>query len=180
MAINLVVAITDYDWFRALQVREDWPEVNFWAPFGTNFRALQPGELFLFKLHAPRNFIVGGGVFAQAMTLPCSLAWETFKEANGAGDLAQMRARILRYRNADHDDRTDFPIGCRILDSGLFQKRRGMASGSCGLADPHPKRSRPTQLTVKTVSNFGNGRTTQSPSRSAALPRSGCALASPH
>jgi hypothetical protein len=28
------------------------------------FRALQPGELFLFKLHAPLNFIVGGGVFA--------------------------------------------------------------------------------------------------------------------
>lgn len=40
MAVNLVVAITDYDWFQALRVREDWPEVNFWAPSGTNFRAL--------------------------------------------------------------------------------------------------------------------------------------------
>jgi hypothetical protein len=29
MAVNLVVAITDYDWFQALRVREDWPEVNF-------------------------------------------------------------------------------------------------------------------------------------------------------
>ena len=26
--------------FQALRVREDWPEVNFWAPSGTNFRAL--------------------------------------------------------------------------------------------------------------------------------------------
>ena len=79
MAVNLVVALTDYDWFQALRMREDWPEVNFWAPSATNFRALQPGEFFLFKLHAPRHFIVGGGVFAHSMTLPCSLAWEIFR-----------------------------------------------------------------------------------------------------
>jgi hypothetical protein len=57
MAVNLVVAITDYDWFQSLRVREDWPEVNFWAPSATNFRALKPGELFLFKLHSPRNVL---------------------------------------------------------------------------------------------------------------------------
>jgi putative restriction endonuclease len=122
MAVKLVVAITDYDWFQALRVREDWPEVNFWAPSATNFKALQSGEFFLFKLHAPRNFIVGGGVFAHAMTLPCSLAWETFREANGASDLAQMRARIARYRNADPNDRSDFLIGCRVLTQVFFRK----------------------------------------------------------
>ena len=122
MAINLVVAITDYDWFEALRAREDWPEVNFWSPGGTSFRALQPGELFLFKLHSPRNFIVGGGVFAHALTLPCSLAWETFGQANGAADLAQMRARILRYRKMDPNDRSDFAIGCRILTQAFFKK----------------------------------------------------------
>jgi putative restriction endonuclease len=122
MAINLVVAITDYDWFQTLRVREDWPEVNFWAPSETNFRALQPGELFLFKLHSPRNFIVGGGIFWHAMTLPCSIAWETFQDANGAATFAQMRARILRYRNADPNDRSDFQIGCRILTQVFFKK----------------------------------------------------------
>lgn len=122
MPINLVVAITDYDWFQALRVREDWPEVNFWAPSATNFRALQPGELFLFKLHSPRNFIVGGGVFAHAMVLPCSLAWETFGEANGAPDFVQMRARILRYRRADSNDRSDFKIGCRVLTQAFFKR----------------------------------------------------------
>jgi putative restriction endonuclease len=108
MAINLVVAVTDYDWFQFLRIREDWPEINFWAPSATNFRALQEGELFLFKLHSPHNFIVGGGVFAHAMTLPCSLAWETFGPADGASDLTQMRARIMRYRDVDVNDRTDF------------------------------------------------------------------------
>jgi hypothetical protein len=33
-------------------------------PSAASFRALQPGEMFLFKLHAPRNVIVGGGIFA--------------------------------------------------------------------------------------------------------------------
>jgi HNH endonuclease len=121
MAINLVVAVTDYDWFQSLRERKDWPEVNFWAPSGASFRALQPGELFLFKLHSPRNYIVGGGVFAQAMTLPCSLAWEAFGQANGAANLEEMRARIMRYRDVHTNDRTDFQIGCRILTQVFFK-----------------------------------------------------------
>ena len=64
MAINLVIAVTDGDWFDVLRQQPNLGEVNFWAPSAVNFRALQPGELFLFKLHAPRNVIVGGGIFA--------------------------------------------------------------------------------------------------------------------
>jgi len=63
MGINLVIAVTDGDWFEMLRGQPNLAEVNFWAPSAANFRALQPGELFLFKLHAPRNVIVGGGVF---------------------------------------------------------------------------------------------------------------------
>ena len=84
MAINLVIAVTDGDWFDLLRQQPNLAEVNFWAPSSVGFRALQPGEMFLFKLHAPRNYIVGGGIFAYATTLPCSLAWEAFREANGA------------------------------------------------------------------------------------------------
>jgi putative restriction endonuclease len=77
MAVKLVIAVTDSDWFDQLRATPDLAEVNFWAPSGErSFRALAPGELFLFKLRAPRNFIVGGGVFAHANTMPCSLAWE--------------------------------------------------------------------------------------------------------
>jgi hypothetical protein len=37
-------------------------EVNFWQPSGSRrFRVWQAGEPFLFKLHSPENFIVGGG-----------------------------------------------------------------------------------------------------------------------
>jgi putative restriction endonuclease len=76
--------------------------------------------LFLFKLHAPRNVIVGGGIFAYANALPCSLAWEAFREANGARSLPEMHARIARYRRADPADRSDFEIGCRILTQPFF------------------------------------------------------------
>jgi putative restriction endonuclease len=98
-----------------LRGKPDLSEVNFWAPSGRTFRALSPGEMFLFRLHAPYRVIVGGGVFAHADTLPCSLAWEAFGEANGAVSLARMRARIARYRKIEVDDRIDFLIGCRIL-----------------------------------------------------------------
>jgi len=93
------VGITDYDWFRFLSARPDLDEVNFWKPGGeTAFRALDPGELFLFKLHAPRNFIVGGGYFAHYSALPTSLTWDAFQTNNGAQTLEEMKARIGRYR----------------------------------------------------------------------------------
>lgn len=120
MGINLVIAVTDGDWFDMLRQQPNLGEVNFWAPSAANFRALRAGELFLFKLHAPRNVIVGGGIFAYANALPCSLAWEAFGEANGARSAQEMRARIARYRKADPNDRSDFEIGCRILTQPFF------------------------------------------------------------
>ena len=124
MGINLVVAVTDSDWFEMLRRQPDLDEVNFWSPSAKNFKALAQGELFLFKLHAPRNVIVGGGVFTHANMLPCSLAWEAFGEANGASSERQMRERIAKYRRDESDHRSDFTIGCRILAQPAFLKER--------------------------------------------------------
>jgi putative restriction endonuclease len=119
--VNLYVGITDYDWFCFLSALPNVDEVNFWQPGGrTKFKALQAGELFLFKLHSPRNFIVGGGVFARADILPTSLAWEAFGASNGAPSLAEMRKRIAFYRNQPDDPRDDYMIGCRILTQPFF------------------------------------------------------------
>jgi putative restriction endonuclease len=119
MAVNLVVAVTDGDWFETLR-HSGVDEINFWSPAPRSFQALEPGELFLFKLHAPRNFIVGGGVFAHADEMPSSLAWEAFGTKNGANSLAEMRQRIARYRSVSATDREDFRIGCRILTQPFF------------------------------------------------------------
>ena len=37
------------NWFRTLRQKPHLDEVNFWAPSPKNFKALRPGELFLFK-----------------------------------------------------------------------------------------------------------------------------------
>ena len=124
MGINLVIAVTDGDWFEKLRRQPDLGEVNFWAPSAANFRALQPGELFLFKLRGRHNVIGGGGIFTYANTLPCSLAWEAFGEANGARSAQEMRALIAKYRRADPNDRSDFPIGCRILTQPFANAKR--------------------------------------------------------
>lgn len=123
MAVKLIVAVTDGDWFDQLRQEPNLSEVNFWSPSDSNFRALEPGELFLFKLHSPNNFIVGGGIFAHANSMPCSLAWEAFKESNGARSLSEMRARIAKYRKIKPDGREDFVIGCRILTQPFFFDR---------------------------------------------------------
>jgi putative restriction endonuclease len=123
--ISLFVAITDRHWFDLLSVERP-DEVNFWQPSGArNFRAVSVGELFLFKLHAPDDYIVGGGVFSHASNVPLSLAWEAFGLKNGVSSLAEMRRRIARYRRDDAllDSRTDPPVGCRILTQPFFWPR---------------------------------------------------------
>lgn len=120
MAVRIVVAVTDGDWFDQLRRMPDLAEVNFWSPSPKAFRALQPGELFLFKLHAPINMIVGGGVYASSTVMPLSLAWEAFGTANGVTSLADMRSRILRYRKVDASTAGPVEIGCRILTQPFF------------------------------------------------------------
>jgi hypothetical protein len=49
--MNLVVANTDYDWYRFLSSQESINEVNFWKPSGRGaFKALRQYEPFVFKL----------------------------------------------------------------------------------------------------------------------------------
>lgn len=120
MPVRIVVAVTDGDWFDQLRRQPGLAEVNFWSPSPKSFRALQPGELFLFKLHAPINMIVGGGVYASSTIMPLTLAWEAFGAANGVTSLAEMRSRILRYRKLDPATVGPVEIGCRVLTQPFF------------------------------------------------------------
>jgi putative restriction endonuclease len=123
--MRLFVGVTDFDWYTFLAARPHLDEVNFWQPSGgVSFKALAPGELFLFKLHSPRNYIVGGGVFAHWSQFPVSLAWEAFGEKNGVESLTEMRRRLARYRRVAGDPRTDYPIGCIMLEQPFFLPER--------------------------------------------------------
>jgi putative restriction endonuclease len=124
--MKIYVGVTDNQWFDYLyQLKNRSPEyldeVNFWQPTADSiFKALQPGELFLYKLHSPLDYIVGGGVFAYATTLPISLAWEAFGPKNGAGSLMEMRRQITPYRRIQDNPFEDFKIGCIILTQPFF------------------------------------------------------------
>lgn len=115
------IGITDRNWFDLLNSRPELDEVNFWQPSGNRqFRALNPGELFLFKLHSPEDFIVGGGVYAHSSLLPISLAWESFGISNGARNLIEMRSRVAKYRRQGEDRTADYTIGCILLEQPFF------------------------------------------------------------
>lgn len=118
------VGVTDFDWLTFLGSRRDLTEVNFWKPGGQQgFAALQPGAPFLFKLHAPRNVIAGGGFFVHFTRLPTSLAWDAFGERNGARSLGEMRARIEMYRRVLASTH-DYTIGCIVLAEPFFFAER--------------------------------------------------------
>ena len=118
--LKMYVGITDYDWFKTLK-KADCDEVNFWKPGGkTNFKALDEGDLFLFKLHSPQDYIVGGGFFLKFSILPSSLAWEAFGLANGARSLFELHDRIYKYRKTNRISAPDPQIGCIILTMPFY------------------------------------------------------------
>lgn len=119
IAVRIVIAVTDSDWHAHLRARRGLAEANFWSPRPRSFQALTPGEFFLFKLKAPIDKVVEGGVSAHAADMPSSLAWEVFWDGKGAASLLEMRRRIARYRLHVAGLLGDFVIGCRIL-TNLF------------------------------------------------------------
>lgn len=122
--MKVYIGITDSKWYENLSKRTDLEEVNFWQPGGQNeFQALNIGELFLFKLHSPLNYIVGGGFFTHFTRLPVSLAWEAFGINNGASTFIEMNRLIQQYRKITEADKGDYKIGCIILNQPFFLKR---------------------------------------------------------
>ena len=114
--MNAFVAVTDKDWFTHLQAAGDLDEVNFWQPSAAGaFQALDSGAPFLFKLHSPDDFIVGGGFFSYWTKLRASFVWEAFGIKNGASTLEEMRDRIERYRRIRSSPGEDYEIGCILL-----------------------------------------------------------------
>jgi putative restriction endonuclease len=121
--MRIRIAVTDNDWFRFLRQQPGIDEVNFWQPSGERaFRALNPGELLLFKLHSPLDFIVGGGFFVRFVSFPYTFVWEAFGPKNGAATIDEMRRRIEKYRRAPVGPND--PIGCIILGQPFFWDER--------------------------------------------------------
>lgn len=117
--MQMYVGITDYDWFEFLKSKNA-KEVNFWKPGTQPFKALEENDLFLFKLHAPRDYIVGGGFFVKYSLLPTYLAWNAFGEKNGTNSLRDLNDKINRYRMKNNMTTQNPQIGCIILTDAFY------------------------------------------------------------
>lgn len=117
--MQMYVGITDYDWFEFLKERKA-TEVNFWKPGTQPFKALNENDLFLFKLHAPQNYIVGGGFFVKYSFLPTCLAWSAFGEKNGTKSLQELNTIISKYRIKNNIREMNLQIGCIILTDVFY------------------------------------------------------------
>ncbi|WP_088225773.1 HNH endonuclease [Desulfosporosinus sp. FKB] len=118
--MKMYVGITDYGWFKTLK-QANCDEVNFWKPGGrANFKALNQGDIFLFKLHSPKDYIVGGGFFLKFSLLSASLAWDAFGIANGANNLLELNNRIYKYKKTNRFSDPDPFIGCIILSMPFY------------------------------------------------------------
>src|SRR4051812_30215585 len=117
--VNLFIANTDNDWFDFLSSESGLSEVNFWQPGGKSFRAIGPGELFVFRLKSPRNKIGGFGILSNSSILPLQMAWETFGRANGTSSYKELQGAIAQYRNTEVIGPAT-NIGCRVLTQPRF------------------------------------------------------------
>ena len=117
VASDYYIGVTDNAWF-AFLADHRMAEVNFWRRSDRSFRVLDPGGIFLFKLHAPHHYIVGGGRFAAAVRATPAQAWEWFGEGNGAATFAEFLAGIRQSAAAPPQ-----PITCILLAECFYFPR---------------------------------------------------------
>lgn len=117
--MQMYVGITDYYWYEFLKEKNQ-REVNFWKPGTQPFKALNENDIFLFKLHAPQNYIVGGGFFVKYSLLPTYLAWGAFGEKNGTNSLNELNEVIYKYRIKNNIEEKNPQIGCIILTDVFY------------------------------------------------------------
>jgi len=116
------LGVTDTKWFRYLRDRKP-EDINFWQPSGHHqeFKVIEKGAPFLFKLKAPFNAIGGVGFFSTQAFLPLSVAWDAFGERNGCKSQTELKQMIDLYRQKTGNESSQNPIiGCLILTNPLF------------------------------------------------------------
>ena len=119
--MKFYLGVTDNNWYNFLS-RINPEDINFWQPSGTvNFKALQAGAPFLFKLKSPLNAIGGIGFFSSHTFLPMTIAWDTFKDRNGCNTYNEFSKMILTYRSDKNN--INPTIGCIVLTNPIFFKK---------------------------------------------------------
>lgn len=133
--VKIVVGVTDNRWASFLRDQTEVTEANFWQPSPHGFKALAPGEPFLFKTKDPKKFrgvdipgysLVGGGFFDEYVELRVSEAWAIWGTANGVATESELTERATAYRARGHGFvEPDPTIGCVVLRNIFFAEPGG-------------------------------------------------------
>jgi putative restriction endonuclease len=119
--MKIYLGVTDNNWYNYLTKIQP-EDINFWQPGGNaNFKVLEPGAPFLFKLKSPINKIGGVGFFSSQTFLPINIAWDVFEERNGCESFDRLRQMILQYRT--DKENLNPTIGCIVLTNPVFFKQ---------------------------------------------------------
>ena len=116
--MKFYLGVTNNKWFNYLS-RISPEDVNFWQPRGnSNFKVIDQGAPFLFKLKSPNNVIGGVGFLSSHTFLPINIAWDVFGNRNGCGSFQEFKQMILQYRT--DKDNINPSIGCIVLTDPIF------------------------------------------------------------
>ncbi|WP_010146995.1 HNH endonuclease [Serinicoccus profundi] len=122
---------TDTAWARYLidlQQRDPTQtEANFWLPSPVGFKALSPGDRFLFRhKKGAGGQIFGGALYADYLRLRVSEAWRLYGEFNGAESFEALHTSIEGYRKKNGSTFDPDPqIGCILLTDVSFTPSGG-------------------------------------------------------
>src|SRR5664279_5546967 len=119
--MKFYLGVTDNNWYHYLS-NINPEDINFWQPGGnSNFKVLERGAPFLFKLKYPANAIGGIGFFSSHTFLPMNMAWDVFGNRNGCDTFSEFQHLIFQYR-ADRANLNP-TIGCIVLTNPIFFKK---------------------------------------------------------
>ncbi len=126
--MKFYLGVTNNKWYTYLS-KISPEDINFWQPGGkTNFRLLQQGAPFLFKLASPLNMIGGIGFFSSQTFLPINVAWDIFMNRNGCDVFREFKQLIIQYRK--DKENTNPIIGCIVLTNPIFFKKEDWIDAS--------------------------------------------------
>jgi putative restriction endonuclease len=124
IAMEFFVGVTNNSWYSFLAEQRP-AELNFWIPSGRTFKALRPGEMFLFKPHYRREYpysrhcVAGGGIFTGFTRMTVAESWEAFGKGNGTYDVGTL-CRMLKLPPNAPAAALNTTIGCVVLVEPFF------------------------------------------------------------
>ena len=124
------VGVTDYSWYsflkKYLPADKKNIEIDFWRSAASGqFQALEPGDLFLFKLRNTakdsrlNGKIVGAAQFKLFEFNTVKEAWEKYKQGNGCGTISAFEGNVKLINNGKAIE-PGAEIGSIILSNVVF------------------------------------------------------------